>query len=209
MDYPQNYSKPIFSLGKYKGALCTSISDAETVFEVHQVGSINQYNDGDFEMNYFHNGVQTDYEINGWRYSCNNKGSFHIPGSYSGTMLDLECCDRTGGTGIFSYAIKDHDFAKEIAGIYMNAVMDSCIFQTINEAQSVFYLEVQDLYKSDIQKYASTMQMFKLAIYNLNGNSAIPDNWKNHAKNRYIKLLDKIKATVSKDDLFAICFPEL
>lgn len=208
MEIFKHYSKPVFSLGKYTGSQCNTINDDEYIFEAHQVGLCSYYKDGDFEMTLYHNGIQEDFEINGWAFSGFNKGVFHSPGSYSSMSLAVEATDRNGVTGKIWDHLSSDMFGTEVAGVYMNIVMESCIFDSITDVWDIKRLE-NDGKSFPLQKSISVIKNFNESIAKMEKNDTIPESWKIHSRKRYLRILETFKASVSKEDLLDALFPEI
>jgi len=80
------------SLGKFCAFKTNHVGSVGIYGEINNYG-IDQYYDGQFEANIYHDGELTDIELNGWTFRFYFKGNYHEPGTFYTTSFEIECLD--------------------------------------------------------------------------------------------------------------------
>ncbi len=204
------FCKILVALNQYKGILCDSKDDAEYTFEVISSGYTDQYNNGNYSLEAFHNGVQSDISFNGWKFSGLSRGHYHYPGTYSSVSVNIDCLDPKGNnlTKHVSNS-KTDDYTREGAALYMNTIALICLFDDVREYEMISV--VFDTYKNCIYDDKLKEILLKLIDFNKvikrnEGNQDIPTHFVENAKLKYKRILNYIKDKVDLEKIFDFMF---
>jgi hypothetical protein len=209
----QGLSKAVFTMGRFKGALCTSVQEDEFVFKVVSTGELNRYKDGDFSLTVFHNGEQKDLSFNGWMFSSVVNGRYHEPGSYESVFVNVECKDAGGHClkegisidGTSNYLIQG-------GALYMNLVAQISLFKDKSEYESVGFTELRRSYRAcgfDDRVLESTIEKLRIlkgVIKRSEENDSIPSAFIAVVRNDYDTIVRYIKENVELERLFDVFF---
>ena len=209
----QGLSKAVFTMGRFKGALCTSVQEDEFVFKVASTGELNRYKDGDFSLTVFHNGEQKDLSFNGWMFSSVVNGRYHEPGSFESVSVSVECKDAVGHClkegisidGTSNYLIQG-------GALYMNLVAQISLFKDKSEYESVGFTELRRSYRAcgfDDRVLESTIEKLRIlkgVIKRSEENDSIPSAFIAVVRNDYDTIVRYIKENVELERLFDVLF---
>ena len=200
-------------MGRFKGALCTSVQEDEFVFKVASTGELNRYKDGDFSLTVFHNGEQKDLSFNGWMFSSVVNGRYHEPGSFESVSVSVECKDAVGHClkegisidGTSNYLIQG-------GALYMNLVAQISLFKDKSEYESVGFTELRRSYRAcgfDDRVLESTIEKLRIlkgVIKRSEENDSIPSAFIAVVRNDYDTIVRYIKENVELERLFDVLF---
>lgn len=201
----KNYCKTIFSLNRYKGISCNSIKDAELVFETENIGGVNEFCNGNYELRVYQNGELADYCINGWSFSCICKGYYHMLGTYESLSLDVEACAPDGKSNVFQIGIKGTDkYETEAASLYMSTVMIVSLCSSLDDAVILYKILQEGLNLSDLKDSFNKLKVIKNILEKSKENKELPDLWKQSVESKYTNMYNDFIENVSKEELIKL-----
>ena len=209
----QGLSKAVFTMGRYKGALCTSVQEDEFVFKVVSTGELNRYKDGTFSLTVFHNGEQKDLNFNGWTFPSVVNGRYHEPGSFESVFVSAECRDADGHCLKEGISIDGTcDYFTQGGALYMNLVAQVSLFKDKSEYESIGFAALRQNYRAcgfDDSVLESTIEKLRIlrgVIKRGEENDGIPSDFKAVVRNDYDTIIRFMKENVELERIFNVLF---